>query len=581
VLEQTFILDCLNEDELGDAKLLQRLYDGKMVYSYADKSWFMWGGHSWYEDRTDLILRLVAGQLPRQYLATAGELSPEVKTQKLTDLLIKRSYQLRTLKRVNSVLGFAKGILGITGEEWDKNPWLLAVANGVIDLQQGKLRPGQPGDYIRTVSPTIWRGINEPAPRFEQFIGEIFDNNQQIGAFVQRLLGYGITGLVIEHIFPVLWGEKGRNGKDTLLETLKRVLGPLADTVSTDVLLATNSKGNAQPHIVDLKGKRLVWASETEMNARLNAAQVKLITGGGTIKTRQLYSRMIEFQPTHMIMLITNHKPKAHARDDALWNRMLLLPFTLRFVTNPAAPDERQRDPHLLQKLAEERSGILAWLVRGCLDWQTHGLQIPDLVRASTEDYRKEEDIIGQFIEECCVIAEHASVKASELYTVYREWAEAGGLNPLNQMNFGKDIGKRFDRRRTGYYFVYSGIGLRDTEHDPMIPMIPFSEKSTHEDGNMEKLSQNGIKGIMGSCPPLGRAEDGAQPGQGAAGRAIPLQGAGKPNVNDERRDLITQARALLNDVGTASELATVDVSGRSVQELRWLIGQLEQRRTS
>jgi putative DNA primase/helicase len=181
-------------------------------------------------------------------------------------------------------------------------------------------------------------------------------------------------------------------------------MGDLADTVSTEVLLATNNRGGAQPYLCDLQGKRLVWASETDLNARLNAAQIKLITGGGTIKTRPLYGNMIEFQPSHLVMLITNFKPKANADDDALWNRMVLLPFDLRFVATPSAPDERQRDAHLINKLAQERSGILAWLVRGCLDWQQQGLAIPDAIKASTDAYREEEDMIGQFIDDCCII---------------------------------------------------------------------------------------------------------------------------------------------------------------------------------
>jgi putative DNA primase/helicase len=599
MLDSKFLLSCLSEEEYGDAKLLARLYDGKLCYDHAEKAWYVWGGHAWYRDQTLLIRHLIAGQVARQYLLLAAD-SDGMTPKSQIELLTKRAIKLRTLNRCNNIASFAQSFLGITGEEWDRNPWLLGVANGVLDLRSGKLRPGQPGDYIRTVIPTIWRGIDEPAPRFEQFIGEIFDNNQQIGAFVQRLLGYGITGLTVEHIFPVLYGEKGRNGKDTLLETLKAVLGDCADTVSTDVLLAQSGRGNAQPHLVDLMGKRLVWASETSVNARLNEAQVKLITGGGTVKTRPLYGNMIEFDPTHLVLLITNHKPRANADDDALWNRIVLLPFTLRFVANPAAADERQRDPHLRQKLTRERSGILAWLIRGCLAWQQQGLAIPDEVRASTDEYRNEEDLINQFIEENCLVGPQAECAAKDLYQSYRDWAEDMGMNPMGNNSFGRRIGKRFERKRTNRAFSYIGIGLlssqnsdRSDRSDPLIRKVPMEneihEKSfvlkdhfdhfdTQNNGftasesetSLEQIDHASEKSITSAHPP---------PGQGAAGRAIPLQGAGKPNVNDERRDLITQARALLKDVGTASELATVDVSGRSVQELRTLIGRLEERR--
>jgi putative DNA primase/helicase len=600
VLPEGFVLECLHEEEYGDARLFARLYQGRLLYDHSIKTWFVWGGHAWYPDKTNLIRQLVAGQLARQYLHLAADLSPETKTQKLVDHLTSRTYALRRLNRCNNVIQFATSMLGITGDEWDTDPWLLGVQNGVIDLRSGKMRAGRPEDYIRTICPTTWKGIDAPAPRFEQFIRDIFNEQDDIAAFVQRLLGYSITGLTVEHIFPVLWGEKGRNGKDTLLETIKRVLGDLADTVSTDVLLATNTRGGAQPHLCDLQGKRLVWASETDLNARLNAAQIKLITGGGTIKTRPLYGNMIEFQPSHLVLLITNFKPKANADDDALWNRMVLLPFTLRFVAEPGAPDERQRDPHLIDKLATERSGILAWLVRGCLAWQRTGLAIPDGVKASTEAYREEEDIIGQFVDECCVIHSHASVTASALYNAYREWSDNAGMTPLNQINFGKRMGKRFERKRLESRFQYLGVGL--CHPDPSDPSDPLHAKFFHEsEKSLKSFAQKDQEGSGSemvvqdmpsqrdiSQPPAntkGSGKDQPPPGQGeeqgAAGRAIPLQGASKPNINDERRDLVTQARALLKDVGTASELATVDVSGRSVQELRRLIGQLEQRRTS
>lgn len=591
VLDEPTVLSCLSEEEYGDAQMLAALYRGRLLYSYADKLWYLWGGHAWYEDQTDLTLQLVAGQLARQYLATSAELSPEVRTQKLADALANRALALRKLKRAQNVLNFAKGLLGIKGDEWDNDPWVLGVANGVLDLKTGALRDGKPEDYIRTISPTRWRGLDHPAPRFEQFIAEIFDENGDIAQFTQRLLGYGITGLSVEHVFPVLWGAKGRNGKDTLLETLKRCLGPLADTVSTDVLLATKNQGGAQPHVVDLKGKRLVWASETDMNARLNAAQVKLITGGGTIKTRQLYSRMIEFSPTHLVMLITNFKPKTSAEDDALWNRVLLLPFNLRFVNEPAAPDERKRDPHLVQKLSHERSGILAWLVRGCLEWQQTGLAVPDVVKASTEAYRNEVDTIGQFIDECCVVQSNAVAKASEIYHAYRDWCEEGGMQALNQRNFGTLLVKRFEKKRTGYYFVYIGVGLLDEKHDPMIHHDPISPKVPHEEKKHEKKSEKPIMmdhGIMSPPPGQGAIEGGegeeevqlevqlepVVPQPPPARRPVPRY----KDVNQRlmwRRDMVSLLRSLLRSKGTPQELGSVDadlLDDEAIVDLIWTL---------
>ena len=562
----------LHEEEYGDAKMLAELYEGRLVYDHAEKQWYFWSGQSWKPDKTGLMRHLIAGQLARQYLHLAAELRPKTdeKDEKLVEKLLNRAGQLRRLSRCNNVREFATSLLGITGEEWDRDPWLMGVANGVLDLRTGKLRQGRPEDYIRVASGTVWRGLDWPAPRFEQFINEIFDHDEEIAAFLQRLLGYGVTGLTVEHIFPVLWGEKGRNGKDTLLETLKRVLDDLADPVSTDVLLAPVGRGGAQPHLMDLMGKRLVWASETSAGARLNEAQVKLITGGGTIKTRPLYGSMVEFQPTHLVLLITNFKPKASAEDEALWNRMVLLPFNLRFVANPTLPDERQRDPHLVSKLAEERSGILAWLVRGCLAWQKSGLCTPEKIRASTQAYREEEDTIGQFIDESCVVAPDARVAAGKLYKTYREWAEEGGMQPLNQTNFGKRIARRFERKRTNTAFEYFGLGLLSEMSDRVIPCDPFSEKSTHESEEAKKIQKRDHKGSPDHESPPGQGLNG-QSEEGAAALGMRMDVA-------TRIWYVKKGRALLRDVGTPAELST-DLEAMPAEKLIAFCDWLEERK--
>lgn len=560
-VEPDLVLSCLHEEEYGDAKLLTEIYQGRLVFDHAEKTWYYWQGHSWVADRTGMIRHLIAGQVARQYLHLAAELKPraqtEERTDKLVEKLISRAANLRKLSRCNNVREFATSLLGIAGDEWDRDPWVLGVANGVLDLRTGKLRDGQPGDYIRVTSDTIWRGLEEPAPRFEQFIKEIFDGDAEIAGFLQRLLGYGVTGLAVEHVFPVLWGEKGRNGKDTLLETLKVVLGDLADVVSTDVLMAQTGRGSAAPHLMDLMGRRLVWASETAAGGRLNEAQVKLITGGGTIKTRPLYGSMVEFAPTHLVLLITNHKPKASAEDEALWNRMVLLPFTMRFVANPAAPDERQRDPHLVARMSKERSGILAWLVRGCMTWQKDGLAIPDKIRARTQEYRDEEDLIGQFITESCVLAPDTRVKAADLYHAYRKWAEEGGMQPLSQINFGKRIVKRFTKTRTNAFFVYLGVAIR-SESDPCDPCDPFSQESLHESDRGKNFRANGSNGSHGSRqqpePPPGQ---GSGAGAGAVGQSAAGTAPEARHSVDTRRWYQSRARELLRSVGTPAELGT------------------------
>jgi putative DNA primase/helicase len=496
-----FVQACLRQEERGDALLLAHMFNGRLAFDADSKEWYLWAGHHWNPDRTGKMSALVE-RVARQYLRVADEVHEEMKVVALEGgedgkaaveehnkksalhrKLITRGGQLRKHQRIQNVLKIASTLqdvdslsnIPVTGDVWDRDPWLLGVKNGVIDLRTGEFRSGRPEDRIRTVAPTEWRGIDAPAPRWEKFISEIFIN-PELPPFMQRLLGYAITGDTSEHVLPILWGDQGRNGKDTLLATLKAVLGAIAGAVSNDVLI-DNSKnrpaGAAQPHLVDLQGKRLVWASETREGDRLNAAQVKLITGGGAINARQLYGKMYSFEPTHKLFLLTNNKPHAPAEDDALWGRVLLIPFELRFVDNPTAPNERQRDTHLKDRLTAEAPGILAWLVRGCLQWQRKGLNPPECVKAATEEYRSEEDTIRAFLDECCIMGERYEVKAGDLYQAYRLWSVDNGIHPMSGTAFGKRIKKLSgDKRHKRGGAYYGGIGLLDSAPRAKPPLM-------------------------------------------------------------------------------------------------------------
>ena len=238
--------------------------------------------------------------------------------------------------------------------------------------------------------------------------------------------------------------------------------------VSNDLFVAQDkfrASGAPAPHLCDLQGKRLVWGSETRQGDKLNIAQIKLLSGGGEISTRQLHGRQYSFTPTHKLLLMTNYKPHADARDQAFWSRACLIEFGIRFVTHPHAPHERQADPRLKDKLKEERSGILAWLVRGCLAWQQQGLAIPTSISLATEKYRDEEDRILHFLTERCVLRPEVWVKASVLYEVYKAWCEENQFGRgMNATLFGNEIGKRFAKKRGNTGMIYQGVNVLTTQ---------------------------------------------------------------------------------------------------------------------
>jgi P4 family phage/plasmid primase-like protien len=364
------------------------------------------------------------------------------------------------------VLELAKELVGIVGDEWDADPWLFAVQNGVLDLRTSELRQGLPEDYIRTAAPTVWKGLHEPCPRWEQFVSEVMNDEVDRVNFLQRILGYSLNGTTTEHVLVILVGPRGRNGKGTLCETVLQVMGKYAATVSTDVVVGNDrwrSPGSAQPHLRDLMGKRFATCSETEGdgNAHLTVAQVKNVTGGDTIKARRLHENLVEFAPSHTLFLQTNRKPHAPADDDALWERVKVIEFRTRFIDNPQESDERPRDPDLGKKLTQEHSGILAWIVRGHHGWQNHGLQTPDSVKLARDTYRKEESIVP-FLDACCY--EDVSVKSEStaLYEAYKRWCASRGYRIQTQRWFGEQLRDRYERGRDDVTrrVCYHGIGL-------------------------------------------------------------------------------------------------------------------------
>jgi putative DNA primase/helicase len=555
------IVERLTENEYGDGLLFAQVFDGQVCYDHSEKAWYLWNKHHWKKDTTGKIKQLVSGHLGSIYLKARGDVHKQIvdtqaeveRLQKedknneylsklndqlkylavLMDELEKRARALRSATRMKNVLmfGMSEHNIGITSGMWDTDPWLLGVANGVVNLKTGKLRDGQPTDYIRSVSPTEWHGLDAPCPRFEQFLQEILellpaaqlakltngefhqlpeDEQKEIVdehrdlliQFLQRLLGYAVAGLSTEAIFPLLYGEEGRNGKDTLFKVLKFVLGlSIADAISNDVFLSTDrgrAAGAATPHLADLQGKRMVWGSETKQGDRINVSQVKQLTGGGDISARKNYGDQYTFMPTHTLFLMTNYKPHADAKDKAFWSRACLIEFALRFVDNPQADNERKVDTNLAEDLKAEASGILAWLVRGCLDYQQQGLNRPLIVEMSTEAYRASEDNIQQFIDECCVCNEKAHVGAKMLYDTYVSWCKDNNLHSINGKLFGEDMSKRFAKIRSGKGLEYRGIGILI---DETLPEDPFSvgSKVTNVGSNGYPLSRswNGVRSAL------------------------------------------------------------------------------------
>jgi putative DNA primase/helicase len=318
-------------------------------------------------------------------------------------------------------------------------------------------------------------------PTWERFLATIFpatsDAAEEAGdaeliTFVQRLLGLCLTGDVREHLLPVLWGT-GANGKSTLVNVLLEMLGRDYSMKAPPNLLMAR-RGESHPtERADLFGRRLVVCSETPEGRRLNEALVKDMMGGEPIRARRMREDFWEFVPTHKVLLCTNHRPIILGTDEGIWRRLRLIPFEVTFWDpNDPSIKGRYRPAHLKQdkelpgKLRLELPGILAWCVRGCLDWQRDGLTLPERVRVATAEYRSGEDVLGQFIIECCLVGKDPAyrVKASDLYTRYRAWCEAGGERPSSPRILGASMTERGFERLVSNGTWYLGIALRDSD---------------------------------------------------------------------------------------------------------------------
>lgn len=367
-------------------------------------------------------------------------------------------------KRVDPERIHAQMQLAVEAKVRETNPWLLGTKQGVIDLRTGSLRTGLPDDHLLAMIPTRWRGLDEPAPRFEQFLRELFADREEteheaLIAFLQRALGYGISGHAYERIFLVFSGDGGCNGKKTLLHTLEHVLGKAVVMLPGDMFL-TAAPQSTQSLLGRLRGKRLAWASVTNHHVRLDSEQIRLLTGSEAITARQPYGKTFTFTPSHLLLLLTDHKPEPDRDEGIFGEHLCQIPFNMRFVARPERPNELPRDAALARALEAEASGILAWLVRGAQEWMRFGLAIPASVRQSCLASNKQENSVEDFVRQCCVLDPAAHTRAGVLYKHYRVWAEEHRHSILDNKQFGQELEQieQVTREHNKHGTVYVGI---------------------------------------------------------------------------------------------------------------------------
>jgi P4 family phage/plasmid primase-like protien len=440
--------------DLGNAERFVEAHGKSVRYSHPLRRWYVYDGRRWRPDDIGQVERKMKATV-RSIYAEAASAEAEQERKALAD----HAKKSEATKRITDALRLARSEEGIPilPEALDADPWLFNVENGTVDLRSGELREHRREDHITKLA-SVEFNQDAKAPRFLQFLDEIFDGDKGLISFVQRFAGYSLSGSTEERVFAILHG-RGKNGKTTLVELVRDVMGDYAANTNAETILSRRNEG-INNDVAALKGARFVSAAEVEQDRRLAESKVKNLTGTDTVTARFLYAEPFEFRPEFKLWLSTNNKPIIRGTDDAIWDRVRLIPFDQRF-------DGDRCDPKLPEKLRQELPGVLAWMVQGCLAWQREGLGEPEKVRVATEGYRAEQDVLAAFIEERCLVASEAWVKFADLYAAYHEWCVEAGENAETKRRLGNRLKERGHEpdRGTGNVPIRRGIGLRDDRH--------------------------------------------------------------------------------------------------------------------
>ncbi|HDR3117511.1 phage/plasmid primase, P4 family [Pseudomonas aeruginosa] len=428
-----------------------RRYHRDWRYVAAWGRWLVWDGQRWRTEDTLAATDLIRS-VCRQTAVRAD--NPKVAAKLASASTVGGVERLARADRRHAA----------TTDEWDADPWLLNTPGGVVDLKTGRMRPHERADRMTKITTATPSG---DCPTWQQFIDEVTGGDKELQAYLQRMIGYALTGSTQEHALFFLYGT-GANGKSVFVNTLATILGDYATNAPMDTFMETRTDRHPTD-MAGLRGARFVAAIETEQGKRWAESKLKNLTGGDKIAARFMRQDFFEFFPQFKLFVAGNHKPAIRNIDEAMKRRLHLIPFTI------TVPPER-RDKNLQHKLLAERDGILAWAVQGCLDWQRHGrLDPPQRVVDATEEYFEAEDALGRWLDERCVRTPNAKSLTAELFSDWKVWAEAAGEFTGSQKRFADLLLNRgLDKWRNGMGLRgFQGLGLK---YPPAPAYTPYAD---------------------------------------------------------------------------------------------------------
>ena len=460
--------DYFPQTDEGNAHRLMALV-GDLARWCPELGWVLYGEGSWDRDTTKQIKNAVAVicALMRQTAVAMEEHGEATGDQDMVDHGIRLGAWARRSEnspRFGNAIHHSEPKAAINFDEFDRHDHLLVVGNGTVDLRSGEVLEHAPA-HLMTHRIDHNYDPETDAPRWRQFLLEIMDGDADLVAYLQRLVGYSLTGSTREQAFAVLYGT-GANGKSVFTNTLATVFGDIVGVASFSAF-ELKSPGASTADLASLRGKRLVIAQEGERSRPMAEAVLKRATGGDPITCRHLYQSEFTFTPNFTLLLATNYKPKFLGQDDGLWRRVKLIPFARYFT-------DAERDHYLGEKLEAEAQGILAWAIEGAIDWYRDGLGDPPAVVEATSDYKATSDDLAGFCEWEVISDPAAEIKGSALYGAYRDWASREGVKEWSARALNEAVVERmpgvFKRKKMDGVWL---VGLRlataaDRGHDDM-----------------------------------------------------------------------------------------------------------------
>ena len=474
--------------DLGNAERFRDQHGRRVLYCATWGRWFVWDGRRWAPDDTQRVLELGAATARAIWDEAAAELDKERRAA-----LGKHALRSENRQRIEAAVSLASAFqdLAVRTDDLDHDQWSLNVENGTLDLRSGTLRPHNQADLMTKLAPVTFDPAAE-APTWAAFLERVLPD-PGVRDFMQRFMGYALTGDVSDQSLLFLWGS-GANGKSTFLNAVLHVLGDYGQQAPPDLLIQTS--GDRHPtELADLQGMRFVAASEVDEGRRWAEARLKLLTGGDRVTARRMRADFYSFAPSHKLAVAANHRPVVRGQDHAIWRRLRLVPFT---VTIP----EADRDPHLLDKLKAEAPGILRWAVEGCRAWQRDGLRAPGAVLAATTGYREEMDALGDFIADELMPANVGRTTNKAMRARYQEWCDRNGLGPMNTTAFSLRMQEHgFAQYRHGSGRGWDGVLLIDHTRGDEVTGFPGIPDNSFTSDFQGAHTENTVQPVTPSLP--------------------------------------------------------------------------------